>query len=475
MPLPRLGLRAQIVLSLSAVFALSSWFSGYAALQLTRRSAMLDEARTGSSVARTLAVAIQHGQGPVEARLAALCEGLGTRLPRSGVALDRGEQRLLACGATKGAPIARTKLQSGETLSLWLTRTAHGERSPMSALLTFYLALTGLAVLALAYIALTVLIVRPLERLTLSAEALSTGNEHVFVRAGGSAETARLAQTFNEMAVMLRAERKRLVDRLAELERATGELRSTEQQLIHGEKLASIGRLAAGVAHEIGNPLAAILGLLELLREGGLTEAEQREFLERIQRETERIHRIIRDLLDFARHDVSADGPQQTADLREVIKDAVSLVRPQKESRDVAIEVAVDDSVRRVVGPQHRLTQVVLNLLLNALDALEGRGKIAIGVQPSTDGEHVLLIVEDDGPGIAPEMVGKLFDPFTTTKPAGRGTGLGLAVSHAIVDGLSGSITAENRPEGGARFEVRLRKARPGSSRPPPPAEAAAV
>jgi C4-dicarboxylate-specific signal transduction histidine kinase len=281
----------------------------------------------------------------------------------------------------------------------------------------------------------------------------------VFVREGGSLEAVRLARAFNEMASMLRAERKRLVDRLAELERTTEQLASKEQQLIHGEKLASIGRLAAGIAHEIGNPLAAILGLVELLRDGGLSESESREFLVRIHRETERINDIIRDLLDFARRDVDSGALQQTADLREVIQDAVNLVRPQKESKDVAIDVNVDAAVRRVIGPQHRLTQVVLNLLLNALDALSGRGHIEIRVTLDSDGKHALLCVQDDGPGIPAEMLDKLFDPFTTTKPVGKGTGLGLAVTHAIVDGLAGSIRADNRSEGGARFEVRLRHA----------------
>ena len=110
-----------------------------------------------------------------------------------------------------------------------------------------------------------------------------------------------------------------------------------------------------------------------------------------------------------------------------------------------------------MLGPRHRLTQIVLNLLLNAVDALDGRGRIQVRARPLGDGSHALLQVTDDGPGIAREMQDKLFDPFTTTKPVGKGTGLGLAVTHAIVEGLGGRIEGKNRDEGGACFEVQLR------------------
>jgi len=203
------------------------------------------------------------------------------------------------------------------------------------------------------------------------------------------------------------------------------------------------------------------LGLLELLQEGDLTAAQSGEFLGRMQRETERIHIIIRDLLDFARLAPSEGQALETSDLRQVIDDAVNLVRPQKDSKDIAITVDVDPRTADVLGPRNRLTQILLNLLLNAVDALEGKGRIDICAQPTPDGSQVSLLVMDSGPGIADEMKDKLFDPFTTTKPAGKGTGLGLAVTHAIVQGLGGSIAVHNRESGGACFEVRLRASQP--------------
>jgi C4-dicarboxylate-specific signal transduction histidine kinase len=313
---------------------------------------------------------------------------------------------------------------------------------------------------------LTYLIVRPLSRLTASAEQFGQGTLQHQVEVRGSAEAVRLARTFNRMAVLLKAEREALTQRLAELERTTRELQRTQRQLIHGEKLASVGRLAAGVAHEIGNPLTAISGLIELLRGGDLSPAQQAEFLQRIAAETDRIHGIIRELLDFARHDGPRAELESRCELRLAIEDAVNLVRPQKESREVQITVNVRPDLGEVTGSRARLTQVVLNLLLNAVDALAGRGHIAINADLLADAGIAVLRVSDDGPGIAPEIAQHLFEPFSTTKPAGKGTGLGLAVTHTIVEALGGSISAGNGEAAGAWFEVRLPLAPPASARP---------
>ena len=460
----RLGLRAQIVLALSLVFLLAVWSLGFVTLQITRRSSEVAHARSERSLARALAPMFDRAAfGPGE--FGALCRSLQLQGGVAGLRLRASDGRTEQCGKIASERATRVALSGGAELQLALTPARDSTAASYVNLLLFYMAITGLSVLLLAYVLLTYLIVRPIDRLTRSVESLTSGAEHVSVKEQGSAEAARLGRAYNLMASELRAKHLQLVHRLAELERTTLDLRNKEQQLIHGEKLASVGRLAAGVAHEIGNPLAAILGLLELLREGDLSPAQSREFLQRVQRETERIHGIIRDLLDFARRDVDASDGYETTDLREVIDDAVNLVKPQKESKDIAIEVEIDPRIAQVVGPRHRLTQIVLNLLLNALDALEGKGRIEVRAQPSTDGAGVSLLVMDSGPGIAPAMRDKLFDPFTTTKPAGKGTGLGLAVTHAIVEALGGRIDARNRAQGGACFEVQLRAQRALESR----------
>jgi signal transduction histidine kinase len=223
---------------------------------------------------------------------------------------------------------------------------------------------------------------------------------------------------------------------------------------VRSEKLASVGRLSAGIAHEIGNPLAAITGLVELLQMGGLGPGEQEEFLARIRGETERIHRIIRELLDYSRVRPSDSAALAYGNLAEVIDEAVKLITPQKDLRHVTIERRFHDEAPLVRAPAHELTQIVLNLLLNAADAVAGEGSILIELAREQDG--ILLTITDSGPGIAEGLLGRIFDPFFTTKPPGKGTGLGLAVCLSLVERLGGRLWAENAKSSGARFNLLL-------------------
>lgn len=458
--IPWLGLRAQIVFALCLMFLLLFGLLGFATVQISRRSALAEQVRAERLLERVLSPAwAALGQGEPEA-LHGACNTLRSRLGDVRVLLTRPDGSRFSCGGEL-KPAHGVALTGGGWLTIRLPDGAEQSTRSVSRLLLFYMGLTGLCVVLVCYVLLTHLIVRPLERLTHSAEQFAHGALHGPVPEGGSAETVSLSRTFNRMAALLAAERTALIDRLAELERTTRDLQSAQKQLIHGEKLASVGRLAAGVAHEIGNPLTAIAGLIELLQSGDLSADKQREFLSRIAAETERINGIIRDLLDYARHD-SADEAAERCELRAAIDDAVNLLRPQKALRSVAIVVSVPPGLV-VVGARARLTQVVLNLLLNASDAISGaifsHGRIEIKAVPDEAGDYVLLSVRDDGPGIAPEIAQRLFEPFSTTKPPGKGTGLGLAVSHAIVEGLGGSIRAANQQGGGACFELRLPRA----------------
>ncbi|NMO14265.1 HAMP domain-containing histidine kinase [Pyxidicoccus fallax] len=245
-------------------------------------------------------------------------------------------------------------------------------------------------------------------------------------------------------------ERAETLRQLAESERRRGRF----------ERLALVGQLAAGVAHEINNPLAFVssnLRHLEELRARGEV-CDPRE-LEEIHRETlegvRRIHQIVRDLKTFARDD-SSDG--DTSSAAEVVAEALRLGRPKLHGA-----VRVIDEVPSQLSPvrfgKGRFVQVVLNLLTNAVDATAGSGasrgpEIRIGAR-----EHagtVILHVEDNGPGISEDALERLFEPFFTTKPAGVGTGLGLALCREYVERVGGTITAENRQGGGARFIVTL-------------------
>ena len=357
-------------------------------------------------------------------------------------------------GVVDGDPDAVITTASGVEIRVWVPASRHGDATRRSLFL-FYLGLTAATVLLLTYVLLTYFIVRPIDRLRLASERLAAGRLHTSVPVQGAAEVARLAATFNEMAALLREDRAALQNRLQDLERTTAELTTAQEQLMRSARLAAVGQLSAGVAHEIGNPLAAIRGLLDLMQTGDLDPADEKEFIGRIQRETERIHHTIRDLLDFSRSEPAQEGRiEASADLSEVVSDTVKLIDRQTQFRDIDLAVALDDGLPRVRGDHERLRQLLLNLLLNAADAIDGKGRIDVR---ATNGDGVVrLIVEDDGPGIDAKILEQVFDPFVTTKAPGKGTGLGLAVCHTIVDGLGGSIGATNRNQGGAAFEVTL-------------------
>jgi len=452
----RLGLRGEIILALSLVFLLSAPLLATVTVELTRRAGAIEKHRLDTLSAQALSGAASR-IGPDDAHaLRKLADDFADSPQVQGVRIVLHDGSRQSAGELRGEPEVRVALPSGTHVAMWPTPRSRASDASLQRLLTFYVGLTGVAVIVLAYVLLTLLIVRPLEQVVRSAQALAAHEAGVRVPEQGPAELLRLATSFNDMAEQLKRERLALQQRLAELERTTGQLQSTQQHLVHGEKLATVGRLAAGVAHEIGNPLAAILGLVELLRGGELPAQQQQEFLARIQTETERIHGIIRELLDYSRSDAAAESPEQSADVEQVLRDALGLVAPQKKARGVTIDVDIGAELPRVVGAETRLTQVVLNLVLNAVDAVDGKGTVHVSASTGDD-EHVQVSVRDDGPGIDPEILAHIFEPFTTSKAVGQGTGLGLAVCHSLVEGMGGTIEATNCEGGGARFDVTLR------------------
>ena len=450
-----LGLRSQLVLALIMAF-------GAAFVLLSLVTARLDE-RESAEEQRTRAAGLaQAFASGVDAKGDGLGDDVMDRMVQQGlverVEIHTEEGLPRTWGVQQGDPDAVVTTADGLELRVWVPASHRGDAARRSLFL-FYVGLTALTVLLLTYVLLTYFIVRPIDRLRSAAERLASGALHTRVPVQGAAEVARLAATFNDMASQLREDRTALQDRLEQLERTTTDLTTAQEQLIRSARLAAVGRLSAGVAHEIGNPLAAIRGLLDLMQAGDLELSEQEEFIARIQREAGRIHHTIRDLLDFSRNDSVQEGRiESSADLLEVVSDTVKLIDRQSRFRDIELAVALGEGLPRVRGDHERLRQLLLNLLFNAADALSGKGRI--DVRASNGGGIVSLTVEDDGPGISSEIIEQVFDPFVTTKAPGKGTGLGLAVCHTIVERLGGSIHAANRPEGGAAFEVRLPAAR---------------
>ncbi len=227
------------------------------------------------------------------------------------------------------------------------------------------------------------------------------------------------------------------------------ERRAWERAGMHTERLASLGQLAAGVAHEINTPLANIMLIAESVRRRS-NDPWTRERIDSLLRQTESAARIVRGLLDFARRPETRVGEVH---LGELVMQSVGFLKG-KQSVDVEVEVTVPGDPVVVRGDREQLLQVVTNLINNAYDALEGKGRVEVRLTADSDWARIFVI--DNGPGIPPEVQSHLFEPFFTTKPEGKGTGLGLAICHGIVESHGGTIDVDSEPGHGATFEVKL-------------------
>ncbi len=231
------------------------------------------------------------------------------------------------------------------------------------------------------------------------------------------------------------------------------DLREVQQQLVQTEKLSALGELVSGVAHELNNPLATIMGTAELFAASELPD-RLRKMVERIQREAYRAGRIVRNLLTFSRHHKPETGWH---DLRAIVRDLVEMRAPDLERRGVRLEEAIDPGLPLLRVDPYQLHQVLLNLVNNAADAIEETGRPGrVVIRAALSGKRVRIEVEDDGPGIPEENLAKIFNPFFTTKPVGKGTGLGLSICYGIIREHGGSIRVRTAPGQGTTFLIEL-------------------
>jgi signal transduction histidine kinase len=305
-------------------------------------------------------------------------------------------------------------------------------------------------------------VARPVGRLLTAAAQLEAGPKATTGElpilgepAGGGAALERAAVAFERLAIALSGERARLAAKVDELTRSNRALAEARESLLRSEKLATVGRLAAGLAHEVGNPLGAVRGYVDLARTRlpPNDHPEVVDALARIDAAAQRIDRTIRDLLDFAR---PAEPTLVPVDVARVLDATLRLARVQGRFKHVVVDVELAPALPRVRAEEHQLAQVFLNLLLNAGDATGGHGRVKVSGVVEGD-RQVIVTVRDDGPGIAPADLPRIFDPFFTTKDPGQGTGLGLAISHRIMESFGGEILARSEDGRGAAFELRFR------------------
>ncbi|MCZ7618869.1 MAG: ATP-binding protein [Myxococcota bacterium] len=328
-------------------------------------------------------------------------------------------------------------------------------------------------------------VVLPLRRLAEAARGLAGGSFGARVPEEGPREAVEVAAAFNEMSDALARRTEALEKAVVELRQANAELRHTRAGLDRAERLAAVGRLAAGVAHEVGNPMGALLAFVDLAaRDPGLAPAS-REHLARAAEQGDRVRRILRQLLDFARP--AANSVPIPLDLATVAEETAQLIRSQPRAAGLRVEVGVEGKPPRALGDPGRIAQILLNLTLNAADAARAQGGSRVSMlvraaplavradAPPIEAEArrrpdgVECVVADDGCGIAEADRERIFDPFFTTKEPGAGTGLGLSNSLRLAEEMGGRLELVSPPEGlSTAFALRLPAA--GSAADPAPA-----
>ncbi|MDT8441415.1 MAG: HAMP domain-containing sensor histidine kinase [Desulfuromonadales bacterium] len=480
----RTGLRTEIVVSISLLLGAALLFAGFLLVKLTEQELLeqrLQQARTTAGLVRQMLMTTGGRESPFAGAVPLTADLLGWRL------LDARLQPLASVSLQKPPAFPDLPLlpgagqiheqyhyssswlpwQSGADNILDLTLLLDAD-APDSGIVQLRFSLDGLVErvhraqrLVLVYVVAYGLVlalfgifllnrnlVRPIRRLQQATTAIAGGSLAPVITGDGPTEIVELSSSFNLMVTALAESRKETQAQIASLEQANRELQQARDDLLRSARMASVGHLAAGMAHEIGNPLAALIGYLDVLGRG-LAGSTDRDLVERAQAETGRIDRLIRDLLDYA---APGGGVAEPFCPIALLRETVAMLAHQGQFDGLTVDDRCGDASARVCMDRQRLQQVWVNLLLNARDATGPTGRIRLTAH--CDGE-LRLAIADEGPGVPAELREKIFEPFFTTKAPGKGRGLGLAVCQRIIDDAGGRI--EVAADGsGATFTVCL-------------------
>ena len=361
-------------------------------------------------------------------------------------------------------------------------------------LILFYIILDVLVLVAFGTYVFSKLVVKPVQQLVETAESFREGDRLPDVSGDEKNELGKLSQALNAMLQRLAENKRELHQHITSLELANLELQRAQQELIFGEKLASVGRLAAGIAHEIGNPIGIVLGYLELLQREDIGEDERLDLVGRMGSEIQRINHIIRQLLDLSR---PSSGEREIVAVNPLIHETLAVLDPQFKRQQIEVIHELSAQPDTVFANADQLRQVFLNLMVNATDAMAATderpqgGKLKVCTraliskdmarerlegQPLrrrsdpvamdyrqlrrtravTDSRWIEIQFADTGAGITEEDQERMFDPFFTTKEVGKGTGLGLSVSIQIVETLGGRLQVDSRSGEGTKVSIVL-------------------
>jgi two-component system, NtrC family, sensor kinase len=400
--------------------------------------------REGNSLLSTAAASSSEHDGLLAAREAAATGVTGTQFSGTTWGVVWLEKRDL----TVSSPLLLEGRRIGGIAILGSLEPIYHSLRSSQGLTLLYILLDSLILVMVGIVLLSRIVVNPIHKLLKMTEEYKGGEMVPNLGDTSRNEIGELSRALSVMLRRLDENKKELQAHITSLEKANKELRQAQDEIIKSEKLASVGRLSAGVAHEIGNPIGIVLGYLDLLKSPEVRGDERADYLNRMESEVTRIKRIIRQLLDFSRP--SSGAPEQTH-VHERITSTMNMLGPQPMMEGIETETRFLAKEDLVLADPNHLQQVFLNIVMNAADAIAtmdgspgGGVERKIAIKTLNADQVIQICFSDTGPGIQAEEVTRIFDPFYTTKEPGKGTGLGLSVCYRIVEGLGGTIRAES-------------------------------
>jgi signal transduction histidine kinase len=289
-------------------------------------------------------------------------------------------------------------------------------------------------------------ITTPIHKLIEASQNIGRGNLDERIEVETNDEIQILANEFELMRSRLQESYQGMEEKI---QKRTRELQEAQAQISHQEKMASLGMMAAGIAHEIGNPLTSISSMAQVIKRKNENH-QISEYVTNILKNIERISRIVRELVDFSRPSSYEEAP---CDINEIIKSAVGIIKYDRRSKNLTYSLTLEPELPKTVIVSDHLLQVFLNILINSVDASEGYGD-EIAVNSFTKNRNIYIDISDKGCGIPVQMQKKIFEPFYTTKEVGKGIGLGLTVSYGFIQKLKGEIKVKSEEGKGSTFSV---------------------
>jgi len=501
------GLRTTIVLNITAVMLITILLISFVVLTLTRNYALDQKKQMGEAILKSIRLAIHSSiqEGNSNRELSINTESLQDIIDlytrelalKKLIIVDTSfkilahKQNKMIGQKSRDADLRQTIL-SGNTIKkmrayygknhLFISSPIYQENKitgaiqislPLSdveenmanfqRIVLFFTVITAFVFIIFGSLLLTRYLVKPLERLIRATEEITDGYLPQGLEPTAGNEIGTLSASLSRMADRLRKDKEQIAKYIKSLEESNIKLKKAQDEVLRSEKLASLGKLAAGVAHEIGNPIGIILGYLGILRQNMNQQQENLDTFKRIENEVMRIDKIIRELLYFSHPGRVSLHPIQ---INPLIEETASLISHQKRFQSIKLELELEENLPFILADEQQFQQVMINLFINAMDAMPNGGKLTITSQTYNNNKNIFtnpsdptgvkIVIRDTGKGIKKEDLHRIFDPFFTTKEPGKGTGLGLSVSLRIIESFRGTISVDSSPEKGTTFTIIL-------------------